>query len=214
MVDNVTANPGKGGATFASDDDGIAQHPYVKLEFGDNDTQTKVSPTNPLPVTASSSAPVPVTDNGGSLTVDNGGVFSVQNTAALQPGTNVIGQVAASPETATLFNGATPLTPKFAAIGVAASGENTLVAAVTGKQIRVLALAIVATSAISVFFDNATNGAIFGGSTNKIALAANGSLVLPFSPLGWFQTGTVNEALRINLSAATAVAGGLVYVEI
>jgi hypothetical protein len=51
MTDNVTANAGSGGATFATDDDGTAHHPYVKLEFGADNTQTKVSTTNPLPVT-------------------------------------------------------------------------------------------------------------------------------------------------------------------
>lgn len=50
MVDNVTADPASGGATFATDDDGTAHHPYVKLEFGADNTQTKVSSSNPLPV--------------------------------------------------------------------------------------------------------------------------------------------------------------------
>ena len=50
MADNVTANSGSGGAVFATDDDGTAHHPYVKLEFGANDTQTKVSTSDPLPV--------------------------------------------------------------------------------------------------------------------------------------------------------------------
>lgn len=35
----------------ATDDDGIAHHQYVKLEFGADNTQTKVSASDPLPVT-------------------------------------------------------------------------------------------------------------------------------------------------------------------
>lgn len=61
MADNVTANPGVGGAVFATDDDGVAQHPYAKMEWGPDNTQTKVD------VGASA---VPVQDGGNSLTVD------------------------------------------------------------------------------------------------------------------------------------------------
>lgn len=51
MADNVTL-PGTG-AVVATDDDGSAQHQYVKLEFGADGTQTKVDGSNPLPVVAS-----------------------------------------------------------------------------------------------------------------------------------------------------------------
>lgn len=53
MADNVTLNSGTGGAVIATDDDGVAQHQYVKLEFGADNTQTKVSTSDPLPVTVS-----------------------------------------------------------------------------------------------------------------------------------------------------------------
>lgn len=53
MADNVVLDPGAGGATIATDDDGIAQHQYVKVEFGGDGTFTKVTtaaglPTDPL----------------------------------------------------------------------------------------------------------------------------------------------------------------------
>lgn len=53
MADNVTLNAGTGGAVIATDDDGVAQHQYVKIEFGADNTQTKVTsavglPTDPL----------------------------------------------------------------------------------------------------------------------------------------------------------------------
>lgn len=77
MADNVVANAGSGGATFATDDDGTAHHPYVKVEFGADNTQTKVSSANPLPVVQTGTHTVtgaggtfPVTDSAGSLTVD------------------------------------------------------------------------------------------------------------------------------------------------
>lgn len=51
MADNITLNSGTGGAVVATDDDGVAHHQYVKLEFGADNTQTKVDGSNPLPVT-------------------------------------------------------------------------------------------------------------------------------------------------------------------
>ena len=68
MADNVTLNAGAGGDTIAADDDGTAKHQYVKVEFGADNTQTKVT----------SSVGLPVGDAGGSLTVDNGGTFATQ----------------------------------------------------------------------------------------------------------------------------------------
>lgn len=51
MADNVELNPGTGGALVATDDDGTAQHQYVKLEYGADGTFTKVATgANALPV--------------------------------------------------------------------------------------------------------------------------------------------------------------------
>ena len=51
MADGVTLNAGSGGAVIATDDDGTAHHQYVKLEFGADNTQTKVTSSVGLPVT-------------------------------------------------------------------------------------------------------------------------------------------------------------------
>lgn len=50
MADNVTLNSGSGGAVIATDDDGTAQHQYVKVEFGGDGTFTKVTTTAGLPI--------------------------------------------------------------------------------------------------------------------------------------------------------------------
>jgi hypothetical protein len=50
VADNVELNAGTGGDLIAADDDGTAKHQYVKLEFGADNTQTKVSASDPLPV--------------------------------------------------------------------------------------------------------------------------------------------------------------------
>lgn len=123
--------------------------------------------------------------------------------------------VSAALATDAIMSSTTALTPKFAAIAAASSGDNTLVAAVSSKKIRVLAMMIVATSAVSLYFTSAAGGTvIFGGSTNKIAIAANGGFSLPFSPVGWFENSSVTQALIMNLSSGVAVSGGLVYVEV
>jgi hypothetical protein len=114
-----------------------------------------------------------------------------------------------------LYNGSTALTPKFAAIAAATSGDNTLVAAVSGKKIRVLALAIIAGAAGNIYFTSAAGGTvIFGGSTNKIQLAANGGFVLPFNPVGWMENSSTNQLLNMNASSTGPFSGGLVYVEV
>lgn len=50
MADNVELDAGSGGAKIATDDDGVAQHQYVKVEFGADNTQTKVTSSAGLPV--------------------------------------------------------------------------------------------------------------------------------------------------------------------
>ena len=51
MADNVTADPGSGGATFGSDDIGGVQYPRTKLIHGaDGTNDGDVSTANPLPV--------------------------------------------------------------------------------------------------------------------------------------------------------------------
>lgn len=49
MSDNVVANAGSGGATFATDDISGVHYPINKLAYGALDSATLVDPTNPLP---------------------------------------------------------------------------------------------------------------------------------------------------------------------
>ena len=54
MADNVTADPGTGGAVFATDDIGGVHFPRTKIVIGDNNTNDgDVSAANPLPVDGS-----------------------------------------------------------------------------------------------------------------------------------------------------------------
>jgi hypothetical protein len=72
--------------------------------------------------------------------------------AATPAGTNLIGLVSGGADASTRYNGATPLTPKFANIDVASSGDNQLVAAVSGKTLRVLSVFLAASGAVDAVF--------------------------------------------------------------
>jgi hypothetical protein len=183
---------------------------------------------------------VAVSDNGGSLTIDgtvaldaaalaaletitvasvtapipagtnNIGDVDVASLPATPAGTNLIGSISAKVATDAIMDGVTPLTPKFAALAAAGSGDNTLVAAVASKKIRVHAIFMVAAAAVTARFESGAGGTAL---TGQMALAANGGFVLPFNPAGWFETAS-NTLLNLELSGAISVAGSLVYTEV
>lgn len=116
-----------------------------------------------------------------------------------------------SQDTNTLLNGNTALTPVDAPITASASGATTLVALVAAKKIRVLSMFLSANGAVNAKFQSHTTTAT---ATGLIYCAAAGDgLVLPFNPLGWFDT-VAGEALDINLSGTVAVGGQLKYVAV
>ena len=102
---------------------------------------------------------------------------------------------------------------KRAAISGATSGNNTVVAAVTGKKIKVLALHITAAAAVDVRFEDGAGGDPLTGvmsltDTNGLAIT------LPAAPPGyhWFET-TAATLLNMELGGAVQVSGCLVYYE-
>jgi hypothetical protein len=118
--------------------------------------------------------------------------------------------VTAKLATDAIHNGTTALTPKFAIIDAATSGDNTLVAAVNPKKIRVLAAFLVAAGTVTARFESGASGTALSGQMN---LTANTGFVLPFNPVGWFESAS-NTLLNLELSAAVSVDGSLVYVEV
>ena len=113
-------------------------------------------------------------------------------------------------DTVRLWNGTTALTPKFAAINATTNGDNTIIAAVAAKKLRVLAYALVADAAVGVAFEDGAGGTELSG---QMAFAANGGISVPFNPVGWFET-TANTLLNIETDAAANVRGHIVYVEV
>ena len=113
------------------------------------------------------------------------------------------------------------LTPKYAVINLTATG--TLVAAVASKKIRVLALAMtldVLTGDETYTFKSGAAGTVLTGAIGDSSISAGVAgtppfaFVLPFNPLGWFET-TSGVLLELALAGTTPIAAGsLVYVEV
>lgn len=101
---------------------------------------------------------------------------------------------------------------KSAAIAAAGAGDNTVVAGVTGKKIRVLGYILMASAAVNAKWRSATTD-----KTGLLYPGANGGASAPVvsdpSEMFWFET-AVGEALVINLSGAIAVGGHVVYNEV
>lgn len=114
MADNVIANPGVGGATFATDDDGTAQHPYCKVEWGANNVFTKVD---------SGASALPIQDGGNSITVD--GTVAVSGTVTVSGAVTNTGTFAVQATQAGTWNIAT-VTAVTAITNALPAGTNTI----------------------------------------------------------------------------------------
>lgn len=147
MADNYETNPGSGGKTFASDEDGGAVNwPYTKVVYGADGTQTLVSTANPMPVDIRTEnlagaltvdGTVIVQDGGGALTVD--GIVTVQDGGS---SLTVDGTVTANAGTGTFAVSGTVTanagTGTFAVSGgVAAAGDVAHDAADSGNPVKV-----------------------------------------------------------------------------
>jgi hypothetical protein len=97
---------------------------------------------------------------------------------------------------------------KCVPIAASASGANVLVAAVSGKKLRV--------HGFSLSFSGTANGKFTSAASDITGLyygLASTQVVVPNSELGYFET-AAGEALGINLSAAIAVGGVVCYSEV
>ena len=124
--------------------------------------------------------------------------------------------VVAALATNAIQDGLTILTPKFAVIDLTATG--TLVAAVVGKQIRVLSLLMVVdntTANESYIFKSDAAGTVLTGPFAGLSTAATHVMIeYGFSSIGHFQT-ISGELLELSLAGTTPIArGSLVYVEV
>ncbi|ANS05114.1 glycoprotein repeat domain-containing protein [uncultured Mediterranean phage] len=162
-------------------------------------------------------------DIASALPAGDNNIGNVDIASALPTGNNNIGNVDIDSAAATssnmgaalmtnvIHNGVTALTPKFAKIDAASSGDNTLVGLVSGKKIRVLSLFMISAGTVTARLESTdSDGTLLTGQMN---LVVNSGFTLPFNPVGWFET-AAGELLNLELSAAVSVDGCLVYVEV
>lgn len=141
------------------------------------------------------------------LIVDSSGRLHV-NVGSGLAASRTVDSVAATLSVDRLMNNLTAVTPTFAVIDHAVSGDNTLVSAQgSGNIILVHQVFLVASAAVTVRFESGTGGTAL---TGQMQLSANGGFVLPFNPVGWFKT-AANTLLNLELSGAVSVDGVLGY---
>ncbi len=130
--------------------------------------------------------------------------------------TAVLHSITAKLATDVLQNGLTALTPKFAKIDVTATA--TIVAAVAGKKIRVLALVMTLDLQTGdeeyTFKSGAAGTALTGTLAGSTAAAANYPIEYSFCPVGHFETAS-GSLLELSIAGTTPEANGsLVYIEV
>ena len=106
----------------------------------------------------------------------------------------------------TLNSSGVPVTPQFATISLTATG--TVVAAVAGKRVRVLAYLVVCTAPNAITWQTSTGNVPLSGS---MSFGTSGGVSAPFSQVGHFQT-VSGDSLSLLLGSATQVSGHLTYV--
>jgi hypothetical protein len=123
---------------------------------------------------------------------------------------NTTDNIGAADMTDVIMNDTTALTPKFAKIAASSSGNNTVVAAVSSKKIRVLAYNFISNGTVNAKFQDGAGGTDLTGLKYCVA---NMGICAPYCKVGWFET-SATTLLNVNLSGAVAIGGELVYVEV
>ncbi len=126
------------------------------------------------------------------------------------PASRTTHSIAVSLQSDALMSSLTAMTPKFFSETVAAADtDEELVAIVASKKIRVLALVVqCGATATDATFESSTTT-----RKHKVPAGANGGQVLPFNPVGWFET-AVGESLTVTTGAGSSVEISGVYVEV
>ncbi len=99
-------------------------------------------------------------------------------------------------------------TLKQACININAAGDNTIIASVAGKKLKIFGIVLVCTGAVAVTLKSATTLL-----TGAMSFSANGGYTQNVSPPCYlFETGT-GEGFIINLGAGVQVSGMVSYFE-
>lgn len=210
MADNLGYTPGTGETIRSKDRDGIHRQ-VLMLDVGSLAevllTVGQKLMASSLPVAiASDQSEVPISiETVPSHPVTNAGTFAVQ----------VDGEALTALQSLlagdTILIGTTAYTVKKQKIDRATSGE--LVAAVTGKKIRVIALYATVAADTTVTLKSASTTTGTFTTTGAMTWKAGGGMVLPRDPDGHVET-TSGEGLNVTLGTACQISGMLKYVEV
>lgn len=150
----------------------------------------------------------------GKLASNSGVDIGDVDVLTLPAASNTTDKIAAYLATDAVMNGLTALTPKWAFANVAVSQtDSSIVAAVTSKKLRVLALvALCGATATTVVFNTKPAGA-GSAKTPTFANGANGGIVLAGNPWGWFET-AAGEGLTATTGAGSTTGILVLYVEV
>lgn len=102
------------------------------------------------------------------------------------------------------------VTYKRAAISASANGDNTLIAAMPGKRIRVFQYLLMAASNVTVRFESNAGGTALSG---VMSIAGNGGQAPPWCPPGCMETDS-GHLLNLELSSGVQVSGWIIYAEV
>ena len=102
--------------------------------------------------------------------------------------------------------------PLFAAVVASAGGATTVVTNTQSstdprQKLRVMSANVIASNAVNVKWQTSSGADL----TGLAYLAQNGGYILPYNPLGWFETLALDNLL-INLSVGNAIGGHITYI--
>lgn len=126
---------------------------------------------------------------------------------ALPAGTNLLGQVSASGETNTIYEGTSALTPLFAAFTINTNGATTVVNGTASKRIRVVRWGASTNAAVNFYWQSNTNSVQISGTRYMTQYASAGGA---YTVVGHFQTAN-GDALQGVASTNGPISGELTY---
>lgn len=147
---------------------------------------------------------------GTTVDLGSGATIDLDPNAEIKLGANnkLIGRASAGVDGSTVYDGTSPLKPKFARISASSQSDNVVVPRVPGKRIRVLRWGLTAHGDVSATWKS-DDDAISGARPLTKYASAGGA----YCPVGCFETET-GDALVLALSAPVQVGGELTYVEV
>ncbi len=108
----------------------------------------------------------------------------------------------------TIYDGSEALIPQYALVSTGISGDNTVVAAVAGKKIRVLSYVFISSGTVTAIWQSGATDI-----SGPMSFLASTGVSAGYNSKGHFET-NAGEALQINQNSTAILGGHLTYIEI